>query len=274
MNHRNSFQVGSWRLFSLLALSLGIFLTSCNRPTRNLLFDTPKKYEKMRLPVVHIGGDSTAAQGEYQHRISTDDRLQIRFMNDVEFASALRSSSQGGNSGILFVVDQKGNINLPLLGTVQVAGMTRTEVQSMLQTEYSKSFTNPSIEVTLDGLSVSVQGEVTRPNIYPLPREKTTLVEVIATAGGITPYGKKRVVKIIRGAAENNEPEIFIFDLTQLDAIETSEMILRDKDIVYVEPRNIRALANAVAPYSTFLAVLSSVGSIAVITYSLITTTR
>ncbi len=271
MNHSYLFSDGKKILRNLLLVfGIGFLLVSCNRPSRNFLFDTPRKYERLRAPIVHIGGDSTKSNAdEYEHVIQTDDRLSIRFINDVEFASQLQATAQQNNSGMEFVVDRNGNISLPLLGLVNVGGQTRFEVQEMLFAEYSKSFKNPSIEVRLVGLSVSVQGEVARPNIYPLPREKTTLVEVIATAGGITAFGKKRVVKVVRGAGNGNEPEIFIFDLTQLDAIESSEMILRDKDIVYVEPRNIRAIANALAPYSTFLAFLSSVGSIAVITYSI-----
>lgn len=266
---------GNRLLRSLLCLAgLTLLLASCNRPSRNFLFDTPRQYERMRLPLVHIGGDSTATESpsEYQHLITTDDRLQIRFMNDIEFASGLQTATRNGSNGIVFVVDQEGRINLPLLGYVDVGGKTRQEVQDMLLGLYEEDFNNASIEVTLVGLSVSVQGEVARPDIYPLPREKTTLVEVIASAGGITAFGKKRVVKVVRGAGNDSEPEIFIFDLTQLDAIETSQMILRDKDIVYVEPRNIRAIANAVAPYSSFLTILTSVGSIAVITYSLLQT--
>lgn len=260
---------GAALMGALMALVM-LSTLGCNRETRNILFDTPKKYEKMGLPVVHLYGDSTKPKEAYNHRISTDDRLQIRFMNDIEFASGLKSASQTGNSGIVFVVDQDGNVNLPLLGNVNVLGKTREDVQKMLLEGYGKSFTNPSIEVLILGLSVSVQGEVANPGIYELPREKTTLVEVLADAGGITAYGKQRVVKVIRGVGVEERPEIFIFDLTQLDAIQTTDMILRDKDVVYVQPRGVRIFANAIAPYSTFLSLLSSVGSIAVITYSII----
>ena len=257
-------------LFGALVVLVMLSTFGCNRKSRNILFDTPKKYEKMGLPVVHLYGDSTKQKEDYNHLISTDDRLQIRFMNDIEFASGLKSASQTGNSGIVFVVDQDGNVNLPLLGNVNVLGKTREDVQKMLLEGYGKSFTNPSIEVLILGLSVSVQGEVANPGIYDLPREKTTLVEVLADAGGITAYGKQRVVKVIRGVGVEERPEIFIFDLTQLDAIQTTDMILRDKDVVYVQPRGVRIFANAIAPYSTFLSLLSSVGSIAVITYSII----
>lgn len=253
-----------------LALLVMLASLGCNRTSRNILFDTPRKYEKLKDPVVHLYGDSTKAKEAYQHRISTDDRLQIRFMNDIEFASGLKSASQTGNSGIVFVVDQEGNINLPLMGPVNVLGKTREQVQKLLYEGYSQNFTNPSIEVLILGLSVSVQGEVANPGIYELPREKTTLVEVIADAGGITAYGKKRVVKVIRGVGIQERPEIFIFDLTQLEAIQTTDMVLRDKDVVYVQPRGIRVVGNAIAPYSTFLSLLSSVSSIAVITYSII----
>ncbi|MEM7037110.1 MAG: hypothetical protein AAF570_09045, partial [Bacteroidota bacterium] len=96
-------------------------------------------------------------------------------------------------------------------------------------------------------------------------REKTTLLEILSAAGGITQFGKQRVVKVFRNVAMDKEPEIFIFDLRQLDAIETTELILRDKDVVYVEPRDIRVVANAVAPYSTFVTLLSTAATLTVI---------
>lgn len=235
--------------------------------TRNQLFYTPKKYEKLEDPIVRVNVPDDHDNSNYQHRIRPDDRLAIRFMNNIEFANGLQTS---GNNATIFLVDQTGKINLPLIGVMQVAGMTREQVQNKMMVQYGESFTNPSIEVQITGLSVSVQGEVSRPGIFELPRERTTLVEVLAQAGGITAFGKKDVIKIIRGVSQDKEPQIYIFDLTQLEAIESHDLVLRDKDIVYVEPRSIRIVANFLAPYATFLSLLSTAGSLALVTFGLL----
>lgn len=265
MKIRNSIvqQIWSGAMIGIL-LCFTILQSGC-RSQR--LFYTPKSYEKLEDPVVRINVDDSVDNTNYQHKIIPDDRLSIRFMNNIEFANGLQTPS---GQGTIFLVDLEGFINLPLVGPVNVGGMTREEVQNKLMEKYGESFTNPSIEVQITGLSVSVQGEVSRPGIIELPRERTSLVEVLASAGGITAYGKKDVVKVIRGVAEEEDSEIYIFDLTQLDAIESTDLILRDKDIVYVEPRGIRIFGNLLAPYATFLSLLSTAGSLALVTFGIL----
>lgn len=265
MKIRNSIaqQVWSGAMIGILLL-FTILQSGCNSQR---LFYTPKKYEKMEDPVVRINVEESTDNSNYQHLIIPDDRLEIRFMNNIEFANGLQSAV---GQGSIFLVDLEGYINLPLVGSMKVGGLTREEVQKKMMTRYGESFTNPSIEVQIKGLSVSVQGEVQRPGIIQLPRERTSLVEVLASSGGITAYGKKDVVKVIRGVSQEKEPEIYIFDLTQLEAIESTDLILRDKDIIYVEPRGIRIFGNLLAPYATFLSLLSTAGSLALVTFGLL----
>ncbi len=265
MKIRNSItqQVWSGAMIGIL-LFFTILQSGCQSQR---LFYTPKSYEKLEDPVVRINVADNADNANYQHKIIPDDRLAIRFMNNIEFANGLQTPS---GQGSIFLVDLEGYINLPLVGPVKVGGMTREAVQRKLMELYGESFTNPSIEVQITGLSVSVQGEVLRPGIIELPRERTSLVEVLANSGGITAYGKKDVVKVIRGVSQEKKPEIYIFDLTQLEAIESTDLILRDKDIVYVEPRGIRIFGNLLAPYATFLSLLSTAGSLALVTFGLL----
>ncbi len=265
MKIRNSItqQVWSGAMIGVL-LFFSILQSGC-RSQR--LFYTPKSYEKLNDPVVRINVDEDTDNTNYQHKIIPDDRLMIRFMNNVEFVNGLQSPP---DQGFVFLVDLAGNINLPLVGPVEVGGLTREAVQEKLMDLYGDSFTNPSIEVQIIGLSVSVQGEVKRPGIIELPRERTSLIEVLASSGGITAYGKKDVVKVIRGVSKEQKPEIYIFDLTQLEAIESTDLFLRDKDIILVEPRGIRIFGNLLAPYASFLSLLSTVGSLALVTFGLL----
>ncbi|HHG85628.1 MAG TPA: hypothetical protein ENJ82_12845 [Bacteroidetes bacterium] len=258
-------------LIGLICILMVTAITGCSKENRNILFNTPKQYEKMGLAVVHLNGDSTKSTEEYQHRIGPDDRIALRFLNNFDISAGVTITKQGSaESGVSFLVDKGGMVSLPMLGRVEVKGLTKQEAQVKLEELYSANFKNPSVEVSILGLSVAVQGEVRSPGVYQLQREKTTVLEMIATAGGITQYGKKKVVKVVRGIAQGVEPEIYIFDLRQLDAIETSELILRDKDIIYVEPRDIRVFAEALSPYSSFLTLLSTVTTITVVAINIV----
>ena len=242
-------------------------LSACNRHYRNVLFNTPVKYQKMGLAVVHMNPDTTAKSDDnYQHRIQPDDLISLRFLNNFDIAEGVTmANGEGSGGGINFWVDKEGHVSLPMLGLVNLKGHTKKTAQVLLQQRYAQHFKDPNIEVTILNLSVSVQGEVGNPGIYELRRERTTLLEVLAAAGGVSQFGKQSVVKVIRGTGQDREPEIFIFDLRQLASIKTSDLILRDKDVIYVEPRDIQVLGSRITPYSSFLTILTTITTLSVI---------
>lgn len=228
----------------------------------------------MGLAVVHLNPDTTAlVDDNYQHRIQPDDRISLRFLNNFDISQGVTITEGGaGNMGITFLVDKEGAVTLPMLGRVDLEGYTKKSAQELLERLYSAHFKAPNIEVTIMDLSVSVQGEVGSPGIYQLQRERTTLLEVLAAAGGITAFGKQDVVKVIRGTAQDKNPEIFIFDLRQMEASKTSELILRDKDVIYVEPRDVQVLGSRISPYSSFLSILTTVATLTVVVINLTNT--
>jgi polysaccharide export outer membrane protein len=238
---------------------------------RNVLFNTPRSYEKQRLPVVHINPDSARIKAGYEHRIQIDDQIGIRFLNNLDITKGLTQSETGavGGVGVPFLVNKNGEVDLPGVGKLKVLGMTKQEVKEAVEAKYAVEYRDPKVEIAIMNLSVSVQGEVNSPGVYPLVREKTSLLEVLSSAGGISAFGKRRVVKVIRGVGMLREPEILIFDLRQLDAIRTEDMFLQDRDIVYVEPRDIRVLADAISPYTTILSILTTLGTLTVVALNL-----
>lgn len=254
------------RKVALLVMCL-ISLSACNRQYRNVLFNTPAKYEKMGLAVVHINPDTSAkADDTYQHRIQPDDLISLRFLNNFDLAEGVTmANGEGSGGGISFWVDKEGFVSLPMLGLVNLKGHTKKTAQTLLQQRYAQHFKDPNIEVSILNLSVSVQGEVGNPGIFELRRERTTLLEVLAAAGGVGQFGKQSVVKVIRGSGQDRDPEIFIFDLRQLASITTSDLILRDKDVIYVEPRDVQVLGSRITPYSSFLSILATISTLTVI---------
>jgi polysaccharide biosynthesis/export protein len=259
--------IGLWAC----VIILGAAHTVPAQRLRNVLFNTPKAYEKQRLPVVHINPDSVRIAAGYEHRIAIDDQIGIRFLNNLDITKGLTQAESGGagTGGVPFLVNKNGEIDLPAVGKLRVQGLTKQEVKEAVETKYAVQYRDPKVEIAVLNLTVSVQGEVQAPGVYPLMREKTTLLEVLSRAGGITPYGKRRLVKVVRGVGEHREPEILIFDLRQLEAIRTDDMYLQDRDIVYVEPRDIRVVADAVSPYTTMLSILTTLSTLAVIVLNL-----
>jgi polysaccharide export outer membrane protein len=98
------------------------------------------------------------------------------------------------------VVRPDGNISLPLINEVKVSGMTPLEIQGLVA-EKLKGFVNqPKVTVTVTEIRSKrayISGEVTRPGEYPL-NTKVTVLQLIAQAGGFTPFAKTENVVIIR----------------------------------------------------------------------------
>jgi polysaccharide export outer membrane protein len=109
--------------------------------------------------------------------ISSGDLLQVRMYGADDFSSDSRV-----NSG--------GEISLPLIGTVAVAGLSTQAAERLIETRLKDGgfYTAPSISVVQKEFTtqgISVLGEVQKPGIYPLPGQRK-LFDAISAAGGVT----------------------------------------------------------------------------------------
>ncbi len=88
-----------------------------------------------------------------------------------------------------FRIDEKGSIDVPMIGAVHAAGLTVHELQTLLVTRFTAFIKNPQVAVFVNEMRsqpVSVLGAVNLPGVHQLQGHKT-LVEVLATAGGLKP---------------------------------------------------------------------------------------
>jgi polysaccharide export outer membrane protein len=107
-------------------------------------------------------------------------------------------------------INERGGINLPLIGEVKVAGLAPIEAANAIGESYKKGqfLKNPQVSVavtTVRSRQVSVLGAVTRPGRYPLDDTSYQLADVIAAAGGITAAGADTVV-VMRNGKEERVP--------------------------------------------------------------------
>lgn len=97
------------------------------------------------------------------------------------------SSATVGGGGI--VVDRDGNITLPYVGTISVAGLTTTQVQDRIVAALRSKSQSPQVVVSLRrnvSNAVVIMGDVANPGRVPLTLARETLLDVIAERGGIS----------------------------------------------------------------------------------------
>ena len=152
-----------------------------------------------------------------------------------------------------YLVDNNGNIEFPILGTLPVGGLTKSACEKMIHDKiqpYLNANENPIVTVRMSSYSISVIGEVNRPGSYQVSREKINVLEALAQAGDLTIYGVRDRVKLIREDASGRK-EIHTLNLNDANLISSPYYYLQQNDIVMVEPNKVKARNSNVGTTTT-----------------------
>jgi len=133
-----------------------------------------------------------------------------------------------------YTVDDKGDITLPMLGKIHIAGLTRVQAMEKLRTELSLYIKDPGVNMNFNNFRISVLGEVARPGSFIMPTERVTVLEALGMAGDLTIRGVRENVMLIREV--DGQKTMHRLDLTQQNTINSPYYYLAQNDVIYVEP--------------------------------------
>lgn len=140
-----------------------------------------------------------------------------------------------------YTVSPNGTIDFPLLGTIKVSGMTRSELSGFIKGELmGKDLAkDPVVTVEFTNMGVSILGEVSRPGRYDINQDRINIVEAISMAGDLSLQGKRETIKVLRETEEGIKT--YNLDLTNFKELtESPAYYLKQGDIIYVEPNDLR----------------------------------
>lgn len=225
---------------ALLTVVLALF-SSCRTSDKVAYFQDLKEVHHMNL---------TNSEANYEAKICTDDQLAI-FVSSIDpdavavFNLPLTTFMQPGQKSVSttpvvqsYLVDNKGDIKFPVLGTVHVAGLTRREVADMLQEKISVYAKNPLVSIIIQNFKISVLGEVNRPGTISIANERLSVLDALGLAGDLTIYGDRTNVALIRD--NNGKKEYITLDLTSSEIFKSPYFYLQQNDVLYVEPNRAR----------------------------------
>lgn len=134
---------------------------------------------------------------------------------------------------VKYLVRPDSTADFPMVGRVKVGGLTLEQADSLLEEKYGNYYKDPYVNTSYLNKRVIVLG-ATGGQVIPLKNENTSLIEVLAQAGGITKVSKVNKIRVIRGDLSN--PEVFVVDLSTIQGMQSSIVELQPNDIIYVEP--------------------------------------
>lgn len=241
------------------------------------------KTQQVKLTYFDNASEGTVlGSNDYEILIAPDDELMITISSLVPAATGpynlpitnytKNELLPGQNTQLqysTYLVDTKGDIDMPILGKVHVAGFTTNQIKENLRDLVSKSVESPVVTVKLVNFKVNVIGEVNAPGAYTVNRERYSVLDALAAAGDLSIYGLRDQVYIIR--EENGAKTFHHLDITDANIVSSPYFYLRQNDVVYVAPNKVRIENSKYNQNNAYkLSVISTIVSAASVIASLV----
>lgn len=143
-----------------------------------------------------------------------------------------------------YLVNDEGDIDMPLVGPVHVAGLNRQQISKLVaQKVVEAKLANPgTVNVTVQyaNMNFSVLGEVLHPGAYSITDDRTSVLEALAMAGDLTIHGRRDKVWVIREDQAGNR-KMMCLDLRDSKFMQSPGYYIEQNDVIYVEPNEVRA---------------------------------
>lgn len=179
----------------------------------------------------------------------------------VSYNASAVDLAQGTLKMQTYLIDNVGNIEFPVLGTIKLGGLSRSEANNYLKSLLVEYLKDPIVNIRLANFRITVLGEVNRPGTYTIPNEKVTLTEGLGLAGDLTIYGKRDNVFLIREV--DGENRYFKYDLTSINVTNSPHLYLTQNDVIYVEPNRARVRSSSFNQNNAIL--ISAIATLATI---------
>ncbi len=250
------------RLSLIIAVLVITFLSSCGSYTNIPYF---KDLNKLTPTEEQISNYSPFT-------IQNSDVLGINVSSRNPESSAIFNRANGNNddspqnssqnpSMAGYLVDQKGEIHLPLIGTMKVSGLTTSALRDTLNKLLVTYYKDPVTNVRILNIKVAVYGDVLHPNVYNLQNERTTITQALSLAGDLNITALRNIILIREVDGKRSYIPI---NLNSKNLFESPYFYLKNNDEIYVQPDRTK-YATVDRGYRTATLVLSGLSIIAIV---------
>ncbi len=156
-----------------------------------------------------------------------------------------------------YQVNDSGYVNIPIVGKVNVVGLSINQVRNKLQKELDEFYKLTTVTVKLVNFKISIMGEVNRPGTYTVYQDKLNIFQAISMGGDLTSYANRKEVNIIR-KSKTGGTEVLKVNLLTDSLLELPGFYLHPEDIIYVEPLRSKSFAFTSFPYAIALSTITT----------------
>lgn len=224
-----------------LLLLIGFTLGGCVPNTRiiplqfndvnnkNLPKDTILRTRPLTLPIYRI-----KPQDQLSISVATLTPDEYNFIKELNPANTQGQGGMGaqGMMGMGYFVNTKGMVAIPVLGEVELAGLTLEEAEARIRELLLPLLREPVVRVRMLNYRFTVLGEVNAQVTAPSPR--ISIVEAIGMAGGLSEFSDRANIKIIR--QRNDHVEVFYVNLLREEFISSPNFWVQQNDIIVIPP--------------------------------------
>lgn len=212
-----------------------------------------------------------------EYRLKSEDILQIKvFTTTVAefnwFAQAQTQLDGGGGGDPLlsgFIIDEQGNIELPVIGNVKINGLTINEAQKKISSLLQQGgLESPKVVIRILSFQYTVLGEVRNPGIFNNYTGKINILEALANAGDFSDFADRKNIKIVR--YENNIARVLYVNVLDRDILSNPYFYIQPNDHIIVDPLKAVNARTGQQNIAVSLSILASVASIALLVDRLI----
>lgn len=256
--------------FNLVILSLVLASTSCVSRKQLTYLQTDQETDSLTFQLQRT---------DYRLQINDIVNIDIRSLN--EEANSLFNSGGGQQqmqnmqAGDLifylkgYSVDNQGYISLPVIGELNVVGMTIKELRDSLDVRLLEYFQDNSAfsRVQLAGIRYAVVGDVVNPGKYVIYQNQASVFEALSLAGDITLVGDRREIQIIRQYPDG--VKLYHLDLTNSEVVNDPRYFIQPNDIINVKPLNVKSWGIGTTGWQSITLGLSAIASALTIIFTL-----
>jgi polysaccharide export outer membrane protein len=249
-------------LINFLFISIAIGLFSCGSTKQLKYFqdipDSTKlasiKLANFTSPVIHP--DQVLSINVYTIELSSTQTINVVNTSVASSQTAVLGFESSG-----YLVDREGYVELPELGKIKVENLTIEQAQVVIKERATKYFNDPIVIVKNKSFKITFVGEFQKTGTFIIPSEKFTLVDAIGLSGGLTDYGQRDDVLLLRQNDNGNTLSSIRINLKSSAVLRSPYYYLQNNDVLLANPSKSKGITTD-QTFNRYLTLYSLLGSV------------